>query len=69
MPKCSQTCGKILSMVGLEPTTSRLGVDALPTEPRLQLIMKAMIAESARNAAMRLTANENVALSASAITA
>ena len=69
MPKWAQTCGKILSIVGLEPKTEVYGADALPSELQLQLINLYIIAERHRDAAMRFTANKNVALSASAIAA
>ena len=64
MPKWAQICGKMFSHVGLDPY-------ALPTEPRLQMssLVIYVIAECDRNAAMRLTANKNFALSASTITA
>ena len=45
------------------------GADILPTEPQLLLIIGRIIAESYRVAAMRFSANKNVALSAGAITA
>ena len=43
------------------------GADALPAEPRLLLILLVIIAECDRYAAMRLTANYNVALSDSTL--
>ena len=54
---------------GSNPRLQDSGADALPAEPRLQLILLSIIAECYRCAAMRLTANYNVALSASTLAA
>ena len=51
------------------PRPQDLGADALPTEPRLLMITMGIIVECERNAAMRFTANKNVALSANTIAA
>ena len=51
------------------PQPQELGANALPSEPRQLMITKVIIAEFDRNAAMRFTANKNVALSASPIAA
>ena len=59
-----------MSQVGISnPGPLKSMADALPSEPRPLMITLVIIAEYHRNAAMRFTANKNVAFSASTIAA
>ena len=62
MPKWAHTCEKILSQVGLEPEYQDYMEDALPVELKQLMILHKWGANCMQNAAMRFTANENVAL-------
>ena len=62
-------CEKILSQVGYEPMTPRIGGWCSTGWATAAVDYICIIAEREGNAAMRFTANKNVAFSASTITA
>ena len=70
MPKQAQTCKKkACPWWDSNPRLQDLGADTLPTETWFLMISHSIIAECCPSAAMRFTANKNVALSVSTITA
>ena len=73
MPRWAQTCVKILSQVDSNPQPPDFVADALPgwatAAYDILTALRCRFWDCVRNAAMRFIANENVALSAIAVTA